>query len=400
MVVSSTSSVGKVTIVPARSARPGSAPVWRPPSTTSWPFTMTCSIPSGNCRGSSYVALARTRAASKTTTSAANPSRSRPRSRRPRRAAGAPVMRRTASSSDSRPSSRTNWPRMRGKRAVGAWRRLLAQEGGVGADHRRPGAAGSAAGHRSRGRGDLVHPQVLGEQQRRRWRPPHPGRSSSMTSAQRSRPPSAGCRGGEGAQPHVCPAGRAGVGRAARRHLACECGRGSAASARRSLRRIGPPACTHWRQLDQQPGRGPLVRVGVEGDVLAVRPRVVDQGQHLVRRAGERLAMVEVGDVGRPLPATPDLDRLAEGIQEPIAERVADVGVVEAAVLRRFLRSAPPARRWRRRRPADSPARTRSRRRPPPSPRAASTACPRPPARRRARPPSRWRRSAARCCRP
>ena len=67
------------------------------------------------------------------------------------------------------------------------------------------------------------------------------------------------------------------------------------------------------------------------------RPRVVDQGEHA--RSGEpgmRLAMVEVGDVGRPLAAPPDLDRLAERIQEPIAQRVADVGVVEAAVPRRL----------------------------------------------------------------
>jgi len=41
--------------------------------------------------------------------------------------------------------------------------------------------------------------------------------------------------------------------------------------------------------------------------------------------------MVEVGNVRRPLPATPDLDRLPEGVQEAVAERVPDVRVVEAA---------------------------------------------------------------------
>ena len=56
------------------------------------------------------------------------------------------------------------------------------------------------------------------------------------------------------------------------------------------------------------------------------------------RAPGMRLAMVEVGEVDRPAPAPPDLDRLAERVEEPIAQRVADVGVVEAAVLRRLLR--------------------------------------------------------------
>src|SRR5206468_7873356 len=40
---------------PRRRACPGSAPVWRPASTTSSPLTTTYSIPSGKRRGSSYV---------------------------------------------------------------------------------------------------------------------------------------------------------------------------------------------------------------------------------------------------------------------------------------------------------------------------------------------------------
>ncbi len=47
--------------------------------------------------------------------------------------------------------------------------------------------------------------------------------------------------------------------------------------------------------------------------------------------------MVEVGDVGRPARAPADLDRLAEGVEIAVAERVSDVGVIEAAVARRFL---------------------------------------------------------------
>ena len=38
---------------PRRRARPGVAPVWPPSSTTSTPLTITCSMPSGNWRGSS-----------------------------------------------------------------------------------------------------------------------------------------------------------------------------------------------------------------------------------------------------------------------------------------------------------------------------------------------------------
>jgi hypothetical protein len=43
------------------------------------------------------------------------------------------------------------------------------------------------------------------------------------------------------------------------------------------------------------------------------------------------LAMVEVGDVARRLGAAADLDRLAKRVEIAVAERVADVGVVEAA---------------------------------------------------------------------
>ena len=79
------------------------------------PATITCSMPTGYDRGSSYVAVERTVAGSNTTRSATAPSRMTPRSRRPSRAAGAEVILRIASSSDRSASSRTNWPRMRGK---------------------------------------------------------------------------------------------------------------------------------------------------------------------------------------------------------------------------------------------------------------------------------------------
>ena len=103
-------------------------------------------------------------------------------------------------------------------------------------------------------------------------------------------------------------------------------------SASRSLSGPGPPAWIHCGQLDEQPRRRPLGRVGVERDVEALGARVVDQREHRLRAARVRLAVVEVGDVGRRAGAPADLDRLAERVEVAVAERVADVGVVEAAV--------------------------------------------------------------------
>ena len=65
---------------------------------------------------------------------------------------------------------------------------------------------------------------------------------------------------------------------------------------------------------------------------------VIDEGQHRFGSAGKRLPVIEVGDVGGPLAAPADLDRLAERIEVTVAERVAHVGVVEAPVGRRLAR--------------------------------------------------------------
>ena len=46
--------------------------------------------------------------------------------------------------------------------------------------------------------------------------------------------------------------------------------------------------------------------------------------------------MVEVGDVRRPATSRADLDRLAKRVQEPIAERVAHVRVIDTAELGRL----------------------------------------------------------------
>ena len=133
----------------------------------------------------------------------------------------------------------------------------------------------------------------------------------------------------EVAEPQVRPAGGARVGRA---HLASE----SIARARvgeallegRRAARLDP-----LRELDQQPGARPLVRVRVEGDVEALGARIVDEGDQLVRTARVRLAVVEVGDVARRPGAPADLDGLLDRVEKAVAERVPDVGVVEAAEL-------------------------------------------------------------------
>jgi hypothetical protein len=92
------------------------------------------------------------------------------------------------------------------------------------------------------------------------------------------------------------------------------------------------------RDEDQQAGARPLRGIGVERDVEALASGGVDELEHPVGAARERLAVVEVGDVGRRLAEPADLDRLAERVEEAVAERVADVGVIEAAVPSGLLR--------------------------------------------------------------
>ena len=102
------------------------------------------------------------------------------------------------------------------------------------------------------------------------------------------------------------------------------------------LRGSGTAGLDPRRNRDQESRRSPFVGIRIESHVEALGPGIVDQGQHLVRGPGERGPMVEVGDVGRRLTPSADLDRLAEWIQEPIAKRVADVRVVDAAEAARF----------------------------------------------------------------
>ena len=85
-------------------------------------------------------------------------------------------------------------------------------------------------------------------------------------------------------------------------------------------------------QLDEQPCRGPFVRIRVERDVEALGAGIVDEREQRFGAAGVRVAVIEVGDVGgRRCPAA-DVDRLADRVEIAVAQRVADVRVVEATV--------------------------------------------------------------------
>ena len=100
----------------------------------------------------------------------------------------------------------------------------------------------------------------------------------------------------------------------------------------------GPPSWVQLRQLDQEPGAGPLGGIAVEGDVQPLGPGVVDQGEHRLGAARMGLAVVEVGDVARGARPAADLDGFAERIEVAVAERVADMAVVEATGLAGGLR--------------------------------------------------------------
>ncbi len=137
-------------------------------------------------------------------------------------------------------------------------------------------------------------------------------------------------RVGEGAEPKVGPAAGPGVGGATRLELGTQSvTRGGVSEAR--LERFRSAGLDPARELDQQARARPLGRVGVEGDVEALRSRVVDQRQHRLGPAWMRLTMVEVGDVGGRAGAPSDLDRLAERVQVAVAQRVAHMRVVEPA---------------------------------------------------------------------
>ncbi len=96
-------------------------------------------------------------------------------------------------------------------------------------------------------------------------------------------------------------------------------------------RRTGAAGLDPHRERDEQPGRGPFVGICVEGDIEALAAGFIYQGEHLVGRAGEGRPVIEVGDVRRRARSPPNIDRLAKRVEEPIAQRVPNVRVVEAA---------------------------------------------------------------------
>ena len=140
----------------------------------------------------------------------------------------------------------------------------------------------------------------------------------------------------EGPEPDVRPAGRARVRRAAGRELGTDTVAGGPVR-QALLERARTAGLDPLRELDEEAGRGPFGRVGVERDVEPFGARVVDQGEHRLRAARVGLAMVEVRDVGGRAGPPPDLDGFAERVEIPVAERISNVRVVEAAVATRLL---------------------------------------------------------------
>ena len=130
--------------------------------------------------------------------------------------------------------------------------------------------------------------------------------------------------------PHVVPRRRP------RAHLLLHPG------ARRGIGEIPPqraePAVERpLRDHDVQAGRAVGVGIAVEGDIEPAPARVLHQGQHLRRAGGRRRPLVEVRDVRGDAGPAPDLERLAEGVEEAIAQAVADVRVVDPAEPARLL---------------------------------------------------------------
>ena len=82
---------------------------------------------------------------------------------------------------------------------------------------------------------------------------------------------------------------------------------------------------------DEDPGAAVGVREAVHGHVLAGVDGAVDQFEEVSGAAGMGDALVEVGQVAGKAGPLADLQGLFDGIEEPVAEGVAEVGVIDAA---------------------------------------------------------------------
>ena len=216
-------------------------------------------------------------------------------------------------------------------RAVRPRRRLVRDEDAIGPDHRLGMAQEGPDPVDVRPGRDLVHPQVLGEEQ---VADRVDGVVAGLAHDVAERPPLPRqvLRPGERPEAHGVPRPVAGEQAAPGRQLLAD-PRPRAAVGQPLLQRPDAAGLDPRRQHDQQPGARPLVGVQVEADVEALGPRVVDQREHLLRRPRERRPVVEVRDVDGRSAAPADLDRLAERVEEPVAQRVPHVRVVEAAEL-------------------------------------------------------------------
>ena len=167
-----------------------------------------------------------------------------PRSRSPRRAAGIPVMRWTASSSPSSRSSRTNWPRIRGYEPYVRGRGLVRDQHAVGPDHRLRVAEERPDPVRVRPRRHLVHPEVLGEQEVAD-RVDRVASRLAHDVAQRPALPGEVLRPGEGAEAQRVPRAIPGEQAAAGLHLGADpLAGGAVGEARLQRHRRRPPGST------------------------------------------------------------------------------------------------------------------------------------------------------------
>ena len=82
---------------------------------------------------------------------------------------------------------------------------------------------------------------------------------------------------------------------------------------------------------DEDPGAAVGVGEAVHGHVLAGVDGAVNQFEELSGAAGVGDALVEVGQVAGEARPLADLQGLLDGVEEPVAEGVAKVGVIDAA---------------------------------------------------------------------
>ena len=99
---------------------------------------------------------------------------------------------------------------------------------------------------------------------------------------------------------------------------------------RTSLSFLGPPLWAHWGNRISAPGAAVLVGIAVHGHVLPGVGGTLHQVQELAGASRMGDALVEVGEMAWESRPFADLQRLFHRVQKPVAEGVAQVGVIDA----------------------------------------------------------------------